>query len=220
MIEVAFTDVSLSLGDAAEAEVRHEAAAPGRGRDRRPRRSLMHQVHGADVVLVDDGGAGEAPRRATPSSPRSPAWRCSPRAADCVPVLLADPATGWIAAVHCGRPGLAAGVVPARRRRPARARAPSRPSPGSARTCAAPATRCPPTCRTRWRRWCPRRARPPRGARPPSTSAPAYAPSSTPPASPTSASSTPARARTRRWPSYRRDGAAATRFAGVIWSHP
>ena len=22
------------------------------------------------------------------------------------------------------------------------------------------------------------------------------------------------------WPSYRRDGAAATRFAGVIWSHP
>ena len=35
------------------------------------------------------------------------------RAADCVPVLLADPATGWIAAVHSGRPGLAGGVVPA-----------------------------------------------------------------------------------------------------------
>ncbi len=35
------------------------------------------------------------------------------RAADCVPVLLADPMAGVIGAAHCGRPGLAAGVVPA-----------------------------------------------------------------------------------------------------------
>ena len=35
------------------------------------------------------------------------------RAADCVPVLLADVERGVIAAVHSGRPGLVAGVVPA-----------------------------------------------------------------------------------------------------------
>ena len=33
------------------------------------------------------------------------------RAADCVPVLLADPEAGVIGAAHAGRPGLAAGVV-------------------------------------------------------------------------------------------------------------
>ena len=35
------------------------------------------------------------------------------RAADCVPVLLADPDAGVVGAAHAGRPGLAAGVVPA-----------------------------------------------------------------------------------------------------------
>ena len=35
------------------------------------------------------------------------------RAADCVPVLLADADATVIGAAHCGRPGLAAGVVPA-----------------------------------------------------------------------------------------------------------
>ena len=35
------------------------------------------------------------------------------RAADCVPVLLADVGARVVGAAHCGRPGLAAGVVPA-----------------------------------------------------------------------------------------------------------
>ncbi len=34
------------------------------------------------------------------------------RAADCVPVLFADPDAGQIGAAHCGRPGLAAGIIP------------------------------------------------------------------------------------------------------------
>src|SRR5690606_40659126 len=34
-------------------------------------------------------------------------------AADCVPVLLADPAAGVVGAAHAGRVGAAAGVVPA-----------------------------------------------------------------------------------------------------------
>ena len=70
------------------------------------------------------------------------------RAADCVPVLLADRDGGVVGAAHCGRPGLVAGIVPATvaaharpRRRAARRR-------GSDRTCAAAATRCPRRCRT------------------------------------------------------------------------
>jgi YfiH family protein len=74
----------------------------------------MHQVHGADVHLVDEAGA------ATDDVPEADALVTSlpgvallVRAADCVPVLLADPVAGVVGAVHSGRPGLAAGVVPA-----------------------------------------------------------------------------------------------------------
>ena len=110
MIEVAFTDVALSLGDAADPEVRVAAlrqvaaetgAAP----------VLMHQVHGADTVVVPD------PDVSVPSCDALITRRTDvallSRAADCVPVLLADSETGWIGAVHSGRPGLAAGVLPA-----------------------------------------------------------------------------------------------------------
>lgn len=109
VIEVAFTDVSLSLGDAAEPVVRDEAlrlVADETGASP----VLMHQVHGADVEPVE--APGVAPTCDALVTSRSGVALLA-RAADCVPVLLADPATGWIAAVHSGRPGLAAGVVPA-----------------------------------------------------------------------------------------------------------
>jgi len=109
VIEVAFTDVSLSLGDAAEPAVRDEAlrlVADETGASP----VLMHQVHGVGVEPVE--APGVVPTcDALVTSRRGVALLA--RAADCVPVLLADPATGWIAAVHSGRPGLAAGVVPA-----------------------------------------------------------------------------------------------------------
>lgn len=108
VIEVAFTDVSLSLGDAAEAEER-TAALRAVADETGARPVLMHQVHGAEASYVDT--PGESPTcDALYTSRRGVALLA--RAADCVPVLLADPATGWIAAVHSGRPGLAAGVVP------------------------------------------------------------------------------------------------------------
>ena len=112
VIEVAFTDVSLSLGDAAPADERKDALARFFGvAGAWP--VVMDQVHGATVALVD----GPAPWAERPTCDAlvtsRPGLALLARAADCVPVLMADPATGWIAAVHSGRPGLAAGVVPA-----------------------------------------------------------------------------------------------------------
>ena len=111
VIEVAFTDVSLDVGDRADPQVRADAlrrlavesgATP----------VLMHQVHGAATALVDEVASGESPSCDALYTSRTGVALLA-RAADCVPVLLADPSTGWIAAVHAGRPGLAAGVVPA-----------------------------------------------------------------------------------------------------------
>jgi polyphenol oxidase len=72
----------------------------------------LHQVHGAEVDVVED--------RSTPKRPDADGIVTAQagvllmvRAADCVPVLLADAGGAVIGAAHCGRPGLAAGVVPA-----------------------------------------------------------------------------------------------------------
>ncbi|HET8561528.1 MAG TPA: peptidoglycan editing factor PgeF [Marmoricola sp.] len=77
----------------------------------------LRQVHGADVVVAE---AGEAGSRSVPGRPEAdavvtarPGITLMVRAADCVPVLLVDPAAAVVAAVHSGRQGLLAGVVPA-----------------------------------------------------------------------------------------------------------
>jgi YfiH family protein len=70
----------------------------------------LWQVHGADVVLAGvDPGRPEADGIVTDR----PGTTLLVRAADCVPVLLADAEAQVVGAAHCGRPGLAAGVVPA-----------------------------------------------------------------------------------------------------------
>ncbi|MGP2438024.1 peptidoglycan editing factor PgeF [Streptomyces sp. JW3] len=73
----------------------------------------MNQVHGAGVQVVD-APWGDAP------VPETDALVTARRGlalavltADCVPVLLADPVAGIVAAAHAGRPGMIAGVVPA-----------------------------------------------------------------------------------------------------------
>ena len=70
----------------------------------------MRQVHGATVVTVD--GSGDRPD-ADGLVTTSPDVVLLVRVADCVPVLLADPDAGVLGVAHAGRPGLAAGVVPA-----------------------------------------------------------------------------------------------------------
>jgi YfiH family protein len=63
----------------------------------------MSQVHGSRVAVVD--GPRDGPVPDTDALVTS--------TADCVPVLLTDPVAGVVAAVHAGREGVRAGVVPA-----------------------------------------------------------------------------------------------------------
>jgi polyphenol oxidase len=68
----------------------------------------MRQVHGADVHVV---GPGAEPPTGDGLVTTEPGVVLMVRVADCVPLLLADPDAGVVAAVHAGRPGLVAGVV-------------------------------------------------------------------------------------------------------------
>jgi polyphenol oxidase len=72
----------------------------------------MRQVHGNTVDVVEERRTPERPEADALVSTR-PDTVLVVRVADCVPVLLADPDTGVIAAVHAGRAGLVAGVAPA-----------------------------------------------------------------------------------------------------------
>jgi YfiH family protein len=72
----------------------------------------MSQVHGAGVVIVD--GPQDAPVPDTDALvTATPGLVLCVLVADCVPVLLADPVAGVVAAVHAGREGFRRGVVPA-----------------------------------------------------------------------------------------------------------
>lgn len=73
----------------------------------------MRQVHGSAVAVVDCQDPTEGRPEADALVSADPDAVLVVRVADCVPVLLADPDAGVIGAVHAGRPGLAAGVVPA-----------------------------------------------------------------------------------------------------------
>ena len=64
----------------------------------------MHQVHGADVAVLADGPPDDLPHCDALVTTR-PGRVLMTRAADCVPVLLADPVAGVVGAVHSGRIG-------------------------------------------------------------------------------------------------------------------
>jgi YfiH family protein len=108
-VSVAFTDRSLDLGDLAPDDVRAAGLAEiASATGATP--YLMHQVHGTDVHLVS--GPGEATPNADALLTESTDVALLARAADCVPVLLvAD--TGLVGAVHAGREGVRRGVVTA-----------------------------------------------------------------------------------------------------------
>jgi YfiH family protein len=103
-----------AVGDEASAvrENRRLAASVGLGIDPADV-SWMNQVHGNAVAVVTERQPdGTAPAVDALVTDRR-GLALAVLTADCVPVLLADPVAGVVAAVHAGRPGLAAGVVPA-----------------------------------------------------------------------------------------------------------
>lgn len=71
---------------------------------------FVHQVHSAQVAVVAAAWPGDPPR-ADGMVSVTPGMALAVLAADCVPVLLADPDAGVIAAVHAGRLGLARGIA-------------------------------------------------------------------------------------------------------------
>ncbi|GAA2579589.1 peptidoglycan editing factor PgeF [Actinomadura fulvescens] len=112
---------SLNLGgavgdDAASVRANRERAAAALGID--PARTVwMRQVHGADVAIVSGSASPDTGRDEIPPVDAivttEPGLALAVLVADCAPVLLADPVAGVVGAAHSGRPGTAAGVVPA-----------------------------------------------------------------------------------------------------------
>ncbi|WP_243793252.1 peptidoglycan editing factor PgeF [Saccharopolyspora gloriosae] len=70
----------------------------------------MEQIHGKSAVLVD--GPQQEPVEATDALVTAqPNLALATLTADCVPVLLGDPVTGVVSAVHAGRVGARVGVL-------------------------------------------------------------------------------------------------------------
>ncbi len=105
-------NLSVTVGDAEEALRRRADLARWAGAPL----AFIHQVHGADVHIVR-GPVLEPPSDALPPADAvvvaGPSAAAVVLVADCVPVLLADPCAGVVAAVHAGRRGVVAGVVAA-----------------------------------------------------------------------------------------------------------
>lgn len=111
-VEVAFTDGTIDLqglrpGFAAALErVQAVSGVPF---------ARLHQVHGDDVLEVRDAAVPAPPADDVPVADALVTKRhdvgLMVRVADCVPIVLADPAAGILGAVHAGRKGVALNVV-------------------------------------------------------------------------------------------------------------
>lgn len=77
------------------------------------RLSFVSQVHGTAVHTLTGPADARSGAEADAQVTAEPGVGLVIMVADCTPVLLADTEAGVIGAVHGGRPGMAAGVVPA-----------------------------------------------------------------------------------------------------------
>ncbi len=102
-VDVAFTDSSVDLQgddpDFPELLTRLEAEVGGGF-------ARLSQVHGDEVIVVDAPTAPGAVPSGDALVTTTPHLGLMIRVADCVPVLLADPRAGVVGAVHAGRPGM------------------------------------------------------------------------------------------------------------------
>lgn len=99
----------LASPDGAEVPANRAAVVRAVGLD--PARHVeADQVHGASVAVVGPGDAGRSLPEADGLASAEPGLVLAVHAADCVPLLYADPRTGAAAAVHAGWRGLAAGI--------------------------------------------------------------------------------------------------------------
>jgi YfiH family protein len=105
-VELWFTDRSLDLGRQRDVTI-ERTLADAVGVDAV---ATMQQVHGRDVAWVS--GYSDRP---VVDGMLTDAYSLGllVRVADCTPIVLAAPDDGVVGVVHCGRPGLVAGVVPA-----------------------------------------------------------------------------------------------------------
>lgn len=77
------------------------------------RAAMLTQVHGREVVVIRSPFSGADTPEADIFVSNDPRVAISVRAADCVPILIGDPNTGAVAAVHAGWRGTAAGAATA-----------------------------------------------------------------------------------------------------------
>lgn len=73
----------------------------------------VNQVHGNQVYDVDDTCLSMQPKDADAMVAREAGQGLAIMTADCVPIVLYQPSTGQIAAIHAGWQGLACGVIQA-----------------------------------------------------------------------------------------------------------
>ncbi|MGZ4667562.1 MAG: peptidoglycan editing factor PgeF [Blastococcus sp.] len=100
------------VGDDAAAVAANRARVARELRVPEDRLVWMTQVHGTGVAVVDGPQQGPVPD-VDALVTATPGLVLCVLVADCVPVLLADPVAGVVAAVHAGREGVRQGVVPA-----------------------------------------------------------------------------------------------------------
>ena len=106
-------NLSLSVGDDpehVEENLRRAAATLGVNRERL---YVTRQVHGCDVVVLGAGAASAqvSALAADANVSNCAGVACGVRTADCVPILLADPESGRVAAVHAGWRGVACNIA-------------------------------------------------------------------------------------------------------------
>jgi polyphenol oxidase len=106
-------NLAVGVGDTAEAVVENLARA-ARALGVPPQRLyFLSQVHGSDFRVLDGTEPQEEVVRMVGdiTISRTPGVGCGVRTADCVPILVADRASGVVAAIHSGWRGTAARVV-------------------------------------------------------------------------------------------------------------